>query len=149
AGGLGHAKVNDFGHWPAVHEPDQDIGRLQVAVDDALLVSVLHGLTNGYEELTSLAGRQPLLVAIGRDGDALDQLHDEIGPARRRPPSVVHLGDAWVVHQGQRLPLLFKAGDHLRRVHARPNDFDGDAPADRLLLLRGPDLAHAALAEAL
>ena len=38
AGRLGHAKVDDLRHRLAVVEGDQHVGRLHVAVDDALLM---------------------------------------------------------------------------------------------------------------
>ena len=48
-------------------------------------------------------GGEPVLVAVVGDGDALDQLHDEVGPAAVGGPGVEHLGDVGVVHQGQGL----------------------------------------------
>ena len=44
-------------------------------------------------------------VAILGDGDALDQFHDEVGPAALGRAAVQHLGDMGMVHQGQGLPL--------------------------------------------
>ena len=57
AGRLGDAEVDHLGHRLAVVEGDQDVRRLQVAVDDALLVGVLHGLADRDEELEPLARR--------------------------------------------------------------------------------------------
>ena len=45
-GGLGHAEVDDFGHRLAVVFGDEDVRRLEVAVDDALLMGVLDGLAD-------------------------------------------------------------------------------------------------------
>ena len=58
AGRLGHAEVDHLRHRPAVVQADQDVGRLQVAVDDALLVGVLHRLADGNEQLEPLPGRR-------------------------------------------------------------------------------------------
>ena len=58
---------------------------LQVAVDDSLLVRVLHGRADLREEVQVARGHQPVLVAVFGERDALDQLHDEEG----RPVSVV------------------------------------------------------------
>jgi hypothetical protein len=44
--GLGHAKVDHLRDRPAVVEADQHIRRLDVAVDNPFLVSVLDGLTD-------------------------------------------------------------------------------------------------------
>ena len=56
AGGLGDAEVDHLGHRPAVVEGDQDVRRLQVAVDHALLVGVLHRLADRHEQRQPLAG---------------------------------------------------------------------------------------------
>ena len=58
-GRLGHAEVDHLGHRLAVVERDQHVGRLDVAVDDALLVGVLDRLADRDEQL------QPLAAASG------------------------------------------------------------------------------------
>ena len=55
---LGHAEVDHLGHRLAVVERDQDVGRLDVAVDDALLVGVLDRLADRDEQLQPLARRE-------------------------------------------------------------------------------------------
>jgi hypothetical protein len=52
---LGNAKVDDLGNRPSVLERHQDVGGLQVAVDDPLLVRVLDSLADLNEELDSLS----------------------------------------------------------------------------------------------
>ena len=52
-----------------------------------------------------------------------------------------------MVHQRQRLPLGFEAGDHLLGVHARLDDLERHPAPDRFVLLGQPDLAHPALAD--
>ncbi len=59
AGCLGHAEVDDLRHRLAVIQADQNIGWLKIAMDDPLLMRVLHGLANVDEKLQALAGRQP------------------------------------------------------------------------------------------
>ena len=54
-----------------------------------------------------------------------------------------------MIHQGQRLPLLVKAGEHPVGVESGPNHLDGDAALHRLGLVGDPDLAHAPFAELL
>ena len=54
--GLGDAEVDHLGHRLAVVEGDQDVGRLDVAVDDPLLVGVLDRLADRDEQLQPLAG---------------------------------------------------------------------------------------------
>ena len=56
ADGLGHAEVDDLGDRAIVVVGHQDVGGLQVAVDDPLLMGVLDGLANGDEQLQPLRG---------------------------------------------------------------------------------------------
>jgi hypothetical protein len=116
-------------------------------VDDALLVGVLHRLANADEQFQPLPGRQAVVVAKVGDGDALDQLHDEVRPARVGRPAVEDLGNVGVVHQRQRLPLRLEAGDDGAGVHARLDDLQRYLAADRLLLLGDEHQPHAALAD--
>ncbi len=55
AGRLGHAEIDDLGDRPAVIGRDQDVRRLDVAVDDPLLVGVLDRLADRQEQLQPLA----------------------------------------------------------------------------------------------
>ena len=95
----------------------------------ALLVGVLHRLADRHEQLQPLARRQAVVVAVLRDRHALDQLHDEEGPAVLRRPGVEDPGDVGMVHQGQGLPLGLEAGDDLAAVHARLDQLEGDLAA--------------------
>ena len=52
-----------FGTGRAVVQRDQHVRRLEIAVDDALLMGVLHRLADGDEQFQPLAGRQ---IAAGR-----------------------------------------------------------------------------------
>ena len=81
--------------------------------------------------------------------DAAHQFHDEVGPARLRRARIEHLGDVRMVHQRQRLPLGFEAGDDLPGVHAQLDDLERDAAPHRLLLLGHVDHAAAAFADLL
>ena len=88
-----------------------------------------------------------LLVAVVRDLDAADQFHHEIRTARCRRAGIEHLRDIRMVHHRERLPLGFKARDHLPGVHAELDDLQRDAAADRLLLFGHVDDPAAALAD--
>ena len=94
-------------------------------------------------------GGELLVVAVLGDGDALDQLHREVGPAALGAAGVEHAGDVGMVHHRQRLPLGLEAGDHLPAVHAGLDDLERHAAADRLLLLGHVDDAHAPFADLL
>ena len=108
-------------------------------MDDPLLMGVLHGLTDGEEQLQALPRRQPVLVAEVCDRHALDQLHDEVRPAALGGAGVEHLGDVRVVHPGEGLALLLEAGDQAGGIEARPDQLEGDAPLHRLELVGDPD----------
>ena len=54
----------------AVVQRDQDIAGFDVAVNDSLLVCVLHGVTDGDEQLQPLVDGQAILVAELTDRDA-------------------------------------------------------------------------------
>ena len=63
----------------------------------------------GTNSSSRCADAQAGVVAVLRDRDALDVLHDEEGPAALGRAAVEHLGDVRVVHQGQGLPLRLEA----------------------------------------
>ena len=90
-----------------------------------------------------------VLVAVIGDLDAAHQFHDEVRPAGFRRAGVEHLGDVRMVHQRQRLPLGFEAGDDALGVHAQLDDLERDAAADRFLLLGHVNHAAAAFADLL
>ena len=54
-----------------------------------------------------------------------------------------------MIHHGEGLPFLLKAGDHLFGVHPRFEDLQGYPAAHRCFLLRDPDDAKTAFAELL
>ena len=55
AGGLGDAKINDLGHRHAIMVGHQDVGWLDVAMNDAFLVGVLDGLADLNEQVAAVA----------------------------------------------------------------------------------------------
>ena len=146
-GRFGDAEVDDLRRGPAVDLGDQDVGGLQIAVDDPLLVGVLDRLADGHEQLQPGPHREPLLVAELGDRNALDQLHHKEGLAGRGGAAVVNAGDVGVIHQGQRLAFGVEAGQHRSRIHADLDQFQGHPPLDRLGLLGPVDRAHAPFSE--
>ena len=53
---LGDAEVDHLGHGLVIVLGDQDVDGLDIAMDDALLVGVLHGLADRQEQLQPLRG---------------------------------------------------------------------------------------------
>jgi len=127
----------------------EDVRWLQVAVNYAFLVRVLHGLANRDEQLQPGRGRQAVLVAIARNRDPAHEFHDEEGTSAAGRAGVEHAGNIRVFHQRERLSLHLEPRNHLVGVHADLDDLHGYAPANGLLLLGHPDRAKAALPELL
>ena len=67
----------------------------------------------GTNSSSRCARRELVVVAVLGDRDAVDQLHDEVGPAAVGRAGVEDPGDVRVVHQRQGLPLGLEAGDDL------------------------------------
>ena len=145
--GLGDAEVDHLGHGHTLVQCDQDVRWFDVAVNDSLLVRMLDGLANLDEQVETFAGAEIVLIAVIGDFDPAHQFHHEVGPARLRSSSIEDLGDVRMVHQRQRLPLCFKAGNDASGVHAQLDDLQGDAAANRFLLLRHIHDAAATLAD--
>jgi hypothetical protein len=141
------AEVDDLRHGLVVVRRHQDVRGLQIAVDDPLLVSVLHGLADLHEEAQSLRHTRPRRVAVFGDRYALDVLHHEERPAGLGQAAVEHLGDIRMIHHGQRLALGFEPREHLARIHTRLDELERDFAPDRLRLLSNPDRPHAPFAD--
>src|SRR5262249_44827786 len=121
----------------------------QVAVNDALLMSMLYRVTDGDKQSNPLVQREPLGIAVTGDGHTIDHLHGKVGQARGCSSRVQDTRDVGMLHDSQGLPLAFKASDHLFAVHARLDDLERNVAADRLVLLRAVHNPHATLAELL
>ena len=127
----------------------QNVGRLDVAMDDAFLVCVLDGLADLNEKFQARRGAEVVFVAVIGDFDAAHQFHDEIRAAGFRRARVQHLGNVRMVHQGQRLPLRLEPGDDTLGVHAQLDDLERHPAANRFLLLGHINHAAAAFADLL
>jgi hypothetical protein len=64
---LGDPKIDDPRHRPAVDLDHQNIGRLEIPMNDRVLVGMLDPLARLEEYLDPFADRQPMAVAIFRD----------------------------------------------------------------------------------
>ena len=64
---LGDAEVDDLRHRLPVGHPDQDVARLEVAVDHALLVRVLDAVADADEQLEPVAEIEAVPVAVVGD----------------------------------------------------------------------------------
>jgi len=128
-----------------------DVGRLQVAVDDALLVRFLEGLGDLLRNDDRFVNRDCSALQPLREVLAGDELHrQEMGGravGESRALESVDVGDVGVIEGGQQLRLALEAGQalgilcHLGRQH-----LDRDL-APELVVGRAIHLAHASRAE--
>ena len=121
---------------------DENVRRLDVAVDDAFLVRMLDRLTNLDEQFEPFLGGKLVLVAVIGDANAPHQFHHKVGPARFGCARIQHFSDVGMIHHRQRLPLRLKPCNHRLGVHAQLDDLQRDTSPDRLGLFG--DIDHAA-----
>src|SRR5688572_4852040 len=123
-----------------------DVGGLQVAVDDALLVG-------GPERLGDLPGIRQRVVhgnralsdAVG-EGRSLYQLHHQ-RMAALSPLEAVDVSDVRVIQRGEHLRFALKSREALRvRCDRLGKHFQRIVAFERRVM-RSPDLAHPALAD--
>ena len=125
----------------------EDVGRLEVAVDDALLVRVLHRVTHHGEQPHALVHGEPCLVAELVDGASRHVLHGKVEAPILGGPGLEHARNVGVVHERQRLPLRLEARGRASRVDAHLDHLERHAAADGMRLLGEVDDAHAALSQ--
>ena len=126
---------------------DEDIGRLQIAMDDALLVSVLHALADLNEQLEPLHNRQFVAVGVGVERLTSDVLHREVGPALIGRTRVEDPGNRRMIDEGERLTLGPESRHDRRRVESGLDYLDCHATAHWFDLLCEPHLTHTTFAE--
>ena len=145
--GLGESKVDDSWRRPSVHLDHQNVRRLQIAMDDGFLMSVLHALARLNEKLQALRNGQFVLIAIFGNRQPRHIFHDQVGLPQRGRAGIEYLGDCRMVHNRERLSFGAKALHHGCVVHPRLDELQGNLSAHRCVLLGQPDLAHPALAQ--
>lgn len=110
-------------------------------------MGVLNRLANRGEQLDSALDAQLGTIAKIDDRLAVDELHREERPAGIARAGVVDLGNVRVIEHRQRLAFGFEPRDQRPRVHPGFDDFQRDAPLDRLALPRLENDPETALAD--
>jgi len=112
-------------------------------VDDARLVGGVEPGRELVEDLQGLAqGQAALLVHVGAQVAALEELHDQVQPPVGERAEVEDLHDVGVVYAVDRPGLGEEPGGHVRvRRELVVEDLDRDLAAD-LRVLAEEDLAH-------
>jgi hypothetical protein len=150
--GLGQAEVGDLGR-PVGRE--EHVGRLQIPVQDTLLMGVMHGAGQRFHHGRGPVGRPGAGGEVLLQRSRFDVLQGEIGngiAARRAGPGgrpfagAVDGHDVGVAQAGDRLGFAAKAGQLLGPGEGASQDhLDGHQPVEVLL----PRLVHDAHAAAL
>jgi len=99
--GLGQAEVQ---HVRLAVVADEDVGGLQVAVDDALSVGEGDGPADGEHQLQDLPPRQVVGADVPVQRHAVDQLHRVVVRAVVQP-AAVHARDVRMLQRGRQLDL--------------------------------------------
>ena len=129
---------------------DEDVARLQVTVDDPLLMPVGDRFTDPAKQCDAGVRRQGMVARVVDQGFGVgDHFHHEVRDHRARhalQPNRVDLGDARVRQAGEHLRLVLEPFHEGGRDDARADDFDGDR-ATGLVLQALVDSPHAAIGD--
>ena len=87
-------------------------------MDDRLLMSMLHSLTDLREQRQPIWNGEAMLVAIRGQGEAGHVFHDEIRASFRRASGVEDFSDIGMFHERQGLTLGLEPGHHGAGIHA-------------------------------
>jgi hypothetical protein len=120
---LGDAEVEELG---LPFRRDENIGRLQIAMNDELLMSVLDGGADFEKKLEAVLNGERLPIAIVVDGQAVDVLHDEVGQPVFGSAAIEEVGDMGMVEGGEDLSLASEALQVRLGGAGRAYNFDGD-----------------------
>lgn len=141
------AEVDDLGACLTVDLADQHVARLQVAVDDALAVGVVHAGADAQQDADPFGNAQAPAIAERRDRFARDMLHGEPDSAIVGRAGLQEGGDPRMAQGGQRLAFAFEPLQQIPGVTTGSDHLDSDPMHDRIALLGEEDLPHAAAAE--
>jgi hypothetical protein len=123
----------------------QDIRRLEIPMNDEVLVGVVHRGANRLKQFQSGIDVQPMRIAESIDGDAVDVLHDDVGASVRQGPAVQEMSDVRMIELGQNLAFQLEPRVHPDRQRSPMHDFDRHLLLELRIGAFGQiNLAHAA-----
>src|SRR5262245_65428326 len=112
---LRNAEVEQLDDARAARVGDEDVARLEIAVNDSQVVRRLQGGADRIQNLEHLAGREPTALIQDRsEVDALEQLHDVERTSVGQIVELEDVDDARVPDHVDGARLLHETGDHLR-----------------------------------
>ena len=132
---LGYSEVNHLGNHLPVLLDDKNIGRLEVAMNDSLLMGVFDCPAHLDQEGDPGFNRQRMGVAVTGDGFALHEIHHEVRPSIGTGSRVKNLGNVRVIHHRQGLSFDFEPADDTPGIHAQLENFERNRPLNGILLL--------------
>src|SRR5262249_32977634 len=132
-----------------LHAPvgcDENIRRLEIAMNDEMLMRVADGVAHVLEEREPVVERERSPVAVPGDRHAVDELHRKVGKPARGDATVDQPRDVRMLEQGEDPPLLEKAANE--PGGRMPDQLERDALVEETIVaLAEEHLAHAALAD--
>src|SRR4030095_14261535 len=102
---LCHTEVDDLRHRTAIAFRYQQVRWLQVAMNDSLVMGVLHAVADLKEKRQTRAQIEPLRVAVRGEWQARHVFHREVRPPLLGRSGIEDLRDARMTHDGERLTL--------------------------------------------
>src|SRR6266853_1478056 len=90
-----------------------------------------------------------MLIAVFRDLYPTHEFHNEIRTTGLSGAAIEYLRNAGMIHQSECLPFRLEPGDNTFSVHARFDDLERDATADRFFLVGHVHHAATAFADLL
>ena len=140
-------KSSSFG-WPS--DATRMFRRLEIAMDDEVLMREVHRLADLANEVEPIGDRQLRRVAMPVDRLPLDIFHDEVGQPVRRGSAVEQLCDVGVVDAGKDLALAPETANDLVVLGAGSEQLDRDLLPVLVVVADGQeDRAHATASELL
>src|SRR5205085_1967968 len=103
---LGNAEVQQLRH---AFRGDENVARLEVAMDDEVLMRVVHRAADHAKQLQALGGCKFARLAVLVYGLALDVFHDEVWQAVGGRAAVEQAGDVRMIEAGKDLAFVAKA----------------------------------------
>jgi hypothetical protein len=141
---LGDAEVEQFDLAGLI---DHHVGRLEIAVDDQVLVRMLDRGADALDQLDAGIAVRASAAQVGVKCFAAHVLDDQIGLARLGFAAIDQAGDVGMVECGQDLPLLAQAAHAVLRWKAADQLDRGLLREPAFVALREQHRAHAAAAE--
>ncbi len=141
-GDMGHAEVEHLWLAGVIHK---DVARLQVAMNDTLVMSVLHRVAHLRQQLQARSRVQSAISRVLVHRHTANELHGEEGPAVHTDARFVHLRDTGMLQPRQDFCFVSEAAEQLGCCASRANHLESNGAARVVLfgLVNGPHATFA------